>query len=265
VLKYGKVSENSKMKVTVLGSGTSQGMPVIACDCSVCASNNPKDNRLRSSIMLTIDGKNYVIDTGPDFRQQMLREKVQTLEAVIFTHEHKDHVAGMDDIRAFNFKEKRDMEIYCTAEVEVALKREFSYIFSDNNYPGIPKVKINRITNTAFSIGEIGFTPIQVMHFKMPVLGFRIGDFAYITDAKTISNEEKEKLKGTKVLIINALRITEHISHFNLEQALAFIEEIKPERAYLTHISHLLGRHDDIQKIVPKNVFLAYDGLVIQS
>jgi|TARA_R110000737_G_scaffold353439_1_gene405368 phosphoribosyl 1,2-cyclic phosphate phosphodiesterase len=249
------------MIITILGSGTSQGMPVIACDCNVCASTEPKDNRLRSSIMLTIDKKNYVIDTGPDFRQQMLRENVQTLEAVIYTHEHKDHVAGMDDVRAFNFKQKRDMEIYCNQAVEKALKREFSYVFNDDPYPGIPRVNINSINLAPFSVGEIEFIPVEVMHYKMPVLGFRIGDFAYITDAKTIAEEEKKKLRGTKVLIVNALRMTEHISHFNLEQALSFIDEIKPEKAYLTHISHLLGEHEEVQKILPKNVELAYDGL----
>lgn len=253
------------MQITVLGSGTSQGMPVIACNCDVCASTDPKDNRLRSSIMLTVNEKNYVIDTGPDFRQQMLRENVQTLEAVIYTHEHKDHVAGMDDVRAFNFKEKRDMEIYCNAAVEIALRREFFYVFYDNPYPGIPKVNINSIESEPFSIGETEFIPVEVMHYKMPVLGFRIGDFAYITDAKTIAKEEKEKLKGTKILIVNALRISEHISHFNLEQALEFIAEIKPEKAYLTHISHLLGRHKEIQKILPKNVELAYDGLKFKA
>jgi phosphoribosyl 1,2-cyclic phosphate phosphodiesterase len=257
------VNKINTLKITILGSGTSQGVPVIACDCDVCSSNDSKDNRLRSSIMLTMDEKNYVIDTGPDFRQQMLRAKVQSMEAVIFTHEHKDHVAGLDDIRAFNFKQKRDMEIYCNANVEIALRREFSYVFGDNPYPGIPKVNINRIDKEPFFINNIEFIPIEVMHYKMPVLGYRIGDFAYITDAKTVTNQEKEKLKGTKILMVNALRITEHISHFNLEQALAFIEEIKPEIAYLTHISHLLGKHEEVEKVLPKNVFIAYDGLEI--
>lgn len=259
------MSKPSHLKVTVLGSGTSQGMPVIACNCEVCASTNPMDNRLRSSILLTIDEKNYVIDTGPDFRQQMLRKNVQSMEAVIFTHEHKDHVAGLDDIRAFNFKQNCDMDVFCTSEVEVALKREFSYIFNDNPYPGIPKVNIRNITKKPFFIGNIEFIPIEVMHYKMPVLGFRVGNFTYITDARTITNTEKEKVKGTKILIVNALRISEHISHFNLEQALEFIAEIKPQKAYLTHISHLLGKHADIQKILPENVFLAYDGLHFET
>jgi phosphoribosyl 1,2-cyclic phosphate phosphodiesterase len=258
------VNKSKDIKVTVLGSGTSQGIPVIACNCEVCQSNDLKDKRLRSSIMLTIEGKNYVIDTGPDFRQQMLRENVQSLEAVIYTHEHKDHIAGMDDVRAFNFKEKRDMEIFCNAAVETALKREFYYVFSENPYPGIPKVNINQIDINPFTVGNLEFTPIEVMHYKMPVLGFRIGDFTYITDAKTITQNEKDKLRGTKVLIINALRITEHISHFNLEQALEFIAEIQPEKAYLTHISHLLGKQAEVQKVLPENVEIAYDGLTFK-
>jgi phosphoribosyl 1,2-cyclic phosphate phosphodiesterase len=253
----------SKLKFTLLGTGTSQGVPVIACGCAVCSSENLKDKRLRCSVLLTVDDKNYVIDTGPDFRQQMLRADVQSLEAVIYTHEHKDHIAGMDDVRAFNFKQKRDMEVYCNSEVETALRREFYYVFNDNPYPGIPKVNINPIANKAFQIDDILFTPIQVMHYKMPVFGFRIGDFSYITDAKTVAPEEREKLKGTKVLIVNALRKEEHISHFNLEQALAFIEEIGPEKAYLTHISHLRGKHDEVEKALPPNVRIAHDGMEI--
>jgi phosphoribosyl 1,2-cyclic phosphate phosphodiesterase len=253
-----------KMKVTFLGTGTSQGVPVIACDCAVCQSSDPKDNRLRSSVMVSFNEKNYVIDTGPDFRQQMLREKVETLSAVVYTHEHKDHVAGMDDVRAFNFKEKRDMQVYCTKEVQQALKREFSYVFNENPYPGIPKVHVNLITNRPFVVEDLEFVPIEVLHYKMPVFGYRIGDFTYITDAKTIAENEKEKIKGTRILVVNALRLTEHISHFNLEQALAFIDEIKPEKAYLTHISHLLGLQEEISKILPENVEIAYDGLTIE-
>lgn len=252
------------MKVTFLGTGTSQGVPVIACDCIVCQSSDPKDNRLRSSVMLSFNEKNYVIDTGPDFRQQMLKERVQTLSAVVFTHEHKDHVAGMDDVRAFNFKENRDMQVYCTQEVQHALKREFSYVFNDNPYPGIPKVHVNLITNQPFVVEDLEFIPIEVLHYKMPVFGYRIGDFTYITDAKTIPKIEIEKIKGTRILVVNALRLTEHISHFNLEQALAFIDEIKPEKAYLTHISHLLGLQKEISKILPENVDIAYDGLTIE-
>ena len=248
--------------VTVLGSGTSQGIPVIACDCPICVSNDPKDKRLRSAIMISYDNQNYVIDSGPDFRQQMLREGVKSLRAILFTHEHKDHVAGMDDVRAFNYRESRAMEIFCTERVETALKREFQYVFSNERYPGIPEVKLNNIDLEPFQVpdGPI-VTPIEVMHYKLPVLGFRIGDFTYITDAKTVSDKELEKVKGTKILIVNALHRSEHISHFNLEEALAFIDQVNPEKAYLTHISHLFGCHDEIEKILPPNVFLAYDGM----
>lgn len=253
------------MKVTILGSGTSQGVPVIACNCSVCSSDNPKDVRLRSSIMFTVNDENYVVDSGPDFRQQMLRENVQSLRAVLYTHEHKDHIAGMDDVRAFNFKEKRDMEIFCSNSVEEALRREFYYVFGANTYPGIPKVNLNRIIKDKFVLpcGE-SITPIEVMHYKMPVLGFRVKDFTYITDAKTISEEEKQKVKGSKILIVNALRKEEHISHFNLNEALAFIKEINPEQAFLTHISHLFGKHEEIEQELPENVKVAYDGLTIE-
>jgi phosphoribosyl 1,2-cyclic phosphate phosphodiesterase len=249
--------------VTILGSGTSQGVPVIACDCEVCMSDNPKDKRLRSSVMLTIDGLNYVIDTGPDFRQQMLRENVQELEAILYTHQHKDHLAGLDDVRAFNFKQNKDMPIYCDDRVEEALKREFEYIFSSFKYPGIPRLDVRKIDkNSAIDLpnGE-QIHCLEVIHYKLPVIGFRYKDFTYITDAKEISAIEKEKVKGSKILIVNALRREEHISHFNLEQALSFIEEVQPERAYLTHISHYLGLYDDLQQELPDNVFLAYDGM----
>lgn len=253
------------MEITILGSGTSQGVPVIACSCDVCRSTDPKDNRTRSSIMIELDGENYVIDTGPDFRQQMLREKVQSLRAILFTHEHKDHIAGLDDVRAFNFKEEREMEIYCSDRVEVALRREFHYCFSDVRYPGIPKLNLNQITNDPFELPN-GFRviPIEVLHYKLPVHAFRFGDFSYVTDAKTISDSEKEKLKGTKILIVNALHRSFHISHFNLEEALELIAELKPEKTYLTHISHLFGKHAEIELELPEGVFVAYDGLKIE-
>lgn len=248
--------------VTVLGSGTSQGIPVIACDCHVCTSPDVKDNRLRCSVLIEIGGRNLVIDAGPDFRQQMLRSKVKSLEAVLFTHEHKDHMAGLDDVRAFNFIENRDMDIYCSKAVETALRREYHYAFSEDKYPGIPQLNIINIRNTPFSVsGDIPVTPVEVMHYFMPVFGFRIGDFAYITDAKTIEDQEIEKLKGVKVLIVNALRKEPHISHFNLEEALNFIREVNPEKAYLTHISHMFGTHREIESELPPNVFAAYDGL----
>lgn len=260
------MKEKGKLKVTILGSGTSQGIPVIACDCEVCQSSDVKDNRLRCSIMLTINGLNYVIDTGPDFRQQMLREKVQSLESIIFTHEHKDHLAGLDDVRAFNFKQKKDMLVYCNQAVEDALRREFYYVFNGNDYPGIPKLELERISKEIpFQIADgVEVIPVEVMHYKLPVLGFRIDNFAYITDAKTVSEEEKTKLKNVEVLIVNALRREEHISHFNLNQALAFIKEVNPKKAYLTHISHAFGTHESILKELPMNVSVAFDGMQIE-
>ena len=194
----------------------------------------------------------------------MLRENVQTLRAVLFTHEHKDHVSGLDDVRAFNFKEQRDMQVYCSKRVEVALKREFHYVFDEDKYPGVPLIQLNTIQNEKFTLpGGLEVQPIEVMHYKMPVIAYRIKDFAYITDAKTISESEREKLKGVKVLIVNALRIQEHISHFNLIEALKLIEEVKPEKAYLTHISHLFGTHEEIKALCPSNVYPAFDGLKI--
>ncbi|MEY4659845.1 MAG: hypothetical protein RJB36_1611 [Bacteroidota bacterium] len=248
-------------KVRILGSGTSQGIPMIACDCDVCQSTDPRDRRLRSSILLELNGLNYCIDAGPDFRYQLLREKVKHLEGILFTHEHKDHVAGLDDVRAFNYFSQKPMNIYCSKNVETALHREFHYVFNEKNYPGIPKINLIPIDKNPFNLDGIEVIPIEVMHYKLPVLGFRIGSFAYITDAKTVAEEEKNKLKNVDILIINALHKFPHISHFNLEEALAFIDEIKPKKAYLTHISHLFGKHEEILKELPKHVSLLYDGL----
>ncbi len=252
------------MKFTFLGTGTSQGIPVIACSCKVCMSDNPKDKRLRTSGMFEIDGRVLVIDTGPDFRQQMLQNKVKTIDAVIYTHEHKDHIAGMDDVRPFNYIQKKNIEIYATERVKEALHKDFHYAFDPKyQYPGIPLVNINLISNQTFDCQGIEVIPIEVLHYKLPVLGFRIKNFTYITDANYISEKEKEKIKGSKVLVVNALRHQTHISHFNLKEALELIAELKPEKAYLTHISHHLGLHKDVQEMLPENVYLAYDGLSI--
>ena len=252
------------MTITFLGTGTSQGVPVIACNCEVCTSPDPRDKRLRSSIMIEDDGKVIVIDSGPDFRYQMLRAKVRHLDAIVFTHEHKDHIAGMDDIRAFNYRQESAIDVYATTRVQEALKREFSYVFAEMKYPGIPEVSLKTIDLKPFSIGNILFRPIEVMHYKLPVLGFRIGDFTYITDAKTIAEPEKQKIKGTKILVINALQIEKHISHFTFVEAIAFAKEIGAEKTYFTHISHRLGRHEAILGLLPKNITLAYDGLVLE-
>ncbi len=254
----------NKLEITFLGTGTSAGVPMIACNCWVCTSVDEKDKRLRSSLLIQSKEKTIVIDSGPDFRQQMLRENVQGLDALILTHEHKDHIAGLDDIRAFNFKQNKEADVYASERVQEALKREFSYVFNGDKYPGIPKIKLHTIENVSFQIGDVLFEPIQVYHYKLPVFGFRIQDFCYITDAKTISKEEKEKLKGLKVLVLNALRKESHISHFTLEEAVELIGELKPERAFLTHISHQLGTQKEVDAILPKNISCAYDGLKIQ-
>ena len=253
------------MKITFLGTGTSQGIPVIACDCEVCLSKNEKDKRLRVSILIETKNNTLVIDSGPDFRTQMLREDVQDIDGILYTHEHKDHVAGLDDVRPFCFKHNKEIEIYAHQRVLKALKGEFHYIFDDRfNYPGIPRIHANEITNTAFQINGDEVTPIEGLHYKLPVFGYRIKDFTYITDMNYISEKELEKVKGTKILVINALQKTEHISHFTLAQALEIVEKIKPEKAYFTHMSHTLGLHDEVSQELPKNVFLAYDGLEIE-
>jgi phosphoribosyl 1,2-cyclic phosphate phosphodiesterase len=249
------------VRITFLGTGTSQGVPVIACNCEVCTSADPRDNRLRTSILIEDEGKVIVIDSGPDFRYQMLRANVQRLDAIVFTHEHKDHIAGLDDIRAFNYRQKGPVDVYADERVQAALKREFYYIFAEFKYPGIPQLNLHTIGLDPFNIGNVHFTPIEVLHYMLPVLGFRINDFTYITDAKTVSEHEKEKIKGTKILVINALQKQSHISHFTLDEAIAFAEEIGAEKTYLTHISHRLGRHMDISKVLPPHIELAYDGL----
>jgi phosphoribosyl 1,2-cyclic phosphate phosphodiesterase len=247
--------------ITFLGTGTSQGVPVIACNCEVCTSADFRDKRLRTSIMIKGKGQVIVIDSGPDFRYQMLRANVQRLDAIAFTHEHKDHIAGLDDIRAFNYRQKGPIDVYADLRVQAALKREFYYIFEEFKYPGIPQLNLHTIGAEPFNIGHINFIPIEVMHYKLPVLGFRINDFTYITDAKTVSETEKQKIKGSKTLVINALQKQTHISHFTLDEAIAFAEEIGAEKTYFTHISHRLGKHEDVSAQLPPNIELAYDGL----
>jgi phosphoribosyl 1,2-cyclic phosphate phosphodiesterase len=253
------------MRFTFLGTGTSQGVPVIGCTCDVCLSGDIRDNRLRTSALVEVNGNTFVIDTGPDFRQQMLRNTPTDMPKVLFTHEHKDHIAGLDDIRAFNFKYRKPIDIYATAQVQEALKREFHYVFSTHKYPGVPEVNLIDISDgKEFTVSDTKILPIRLMHYKMPVFGFRIENLAYITDANYIAPEEREKLKNLDVLVLNALRKKEHISHFNLEEALEVIAELKPKRAYLTHISHLLGRHEVVSRELPENVFLSEDGLTLE-
>ncbi len=252
------------MEITFLGTGTSQGVPIIACPCEVCQSTDTHNKRLRSSILIEEKGKVFVIDTGPDFRQQMLRENVKQLDAVLFTHEHKDHTAGFDDIRAFNYIQQKEMDVYASQRVQQAIRNDFAYIFSDFKYPGIPEVKLHLLENKLTTIEGVDFLPIEVLHYRLPVFAFRINDFTYITDANYISEKEKEKIKGSKVIVVNALRREEHISHFTFEQAIQLMEELKPEKAYFTHISHQLGLHADVEKELPSFISLAYDGLKLQ-
>lgn len=251
-----------KLKVTFLGTGTSQGVPVIACDCRVCASDHAKDKRLRTAALIETDNLNIIIDSGPDFRFQVLRAGIRKLDAILFTHEHRDHIAGLDDVRSFNYKQNKAMPLYGNELVMDQIKREFHYAF-DNNYPGIPQLEIHQIDNNPFNIGDLLISPIEVLHHKLPVFGFRIEDFTYITDANTIPEKEIEKILGSKTLVINALQRDDHISHFTLEEALSMIERIQPEKAFLTHISHKMGLHHEVLKELPPNVFLAYDGLSI--
>ena len=252
------------MQITFLGTGTSQGVPVIACGCEVCQSLDFRDKRFRVSIHIEIDGNSFVIDTGPDFRQQMLRERIKNLDAVIFTHEHKDHTAGLDDVRAYNFFQKRDMPIYARKQVLEQIKTEFAYAFTEIRYPGIPQIQLNEIHNRTFEIAGVNFTPVEVMHLHLPVFGFRIKDFTYITDVNFISEAEIEKIKGSKVVVIGALRKEKHLSHFSLAEAIEVIKKIAPEQAYITHISHQMGLHREVEMELPPFINLAYDGLVLK-
>lgn len=249
------------IEATFLGTGTSQGVPVIACGCEVCRSVDKYDKRLRSSLLLTINGHHIVIDAGPDFRQQMLREEIRTLRAILLTHEHVDHIFGLDDIRSFNWLQNHPTDIYAETRVQEAIKRIFHYVFADYKYPGVPEMKLHTIENAPFEIEGIRFIPIRCYHHKLPVYGFRVGNLTYITDTNFIPAEELEKIKGTEILIINALRREKHISHFNLDEALEMVEVVKPGKTYLTHLSHNFGKHSDIQAVLPKNVFVAFDGL----
>jgi phosphoribosyl 1,2-cyclic phosphate phosphodiesterase len=257
-------NKSFSLKITFLGTGTSQGIPLIGCGCEVCTSTDTKDKRLRSSVMINSGKTNVVIDTGPDFRQQMLRENVKKLDAVVFTHEHKDHIAGLDEVRAFNFINGMIMPVFATERVQQAIKREFAYIFSGENYPGIPKIDLVTLDNSDFKVGELNFTPIDVLHYKLPVKAFRVGNFTYITDANFISEAEKNKVRGSEVIVINALRRSEHISHFTLEQAIDLAKDFGAGRTYFTHISHQMGTHAEVSKELPAGIELAYDGLEIE-
>ncbi len=257
------MADPKSMSVTFLGTGTSTGVPVVACDCQVCVSNDPRDHRLRTSVMIEINGQHYVIDCGPDFRYQMIREKVDDISAILFTHGHRDHIAGLDDVRAFNYVLNKTVDIYATEKVIDSINKEFPYVLKEKRFFGAPQLHFHIIDNKPFAINGIRFTPVEVMHHKMPVFGFRIGDFTYITDASHIEEEEIDKIRGSKFLVINALRKSKHISHFSLDEALQVIEMVQPRQAWITHLSHFMGLHEDINNLLPENVTLAYDGLKV--
>ena len=255
--------ETPSLKIIFLGTGTSQGVPVPGCNCTVCRSTNPHDKRLRSSLLIRVNGKNILIDAGPDFRYQMLRNHIMHLDAILLTHGHRDHTAGLDDIRSYNYFQGKNVPIFCEKRVEETLRQEFFYAFKESTYEGVPRFNIQLISEQPFIIDELNVTPIRVMHSNLPILGFRFGSFAYITDAKYIEPKELAKLQNLDILVINALRKEKHVSHFNLEEALHVINQIKPKQAYLTHISHLMGLHAEVSALLPKHVALAYDQLTI--
>jgi len=252
------------LTITFLGTGTSSGVPMIACPCEVCHSSDPKDKRLRCSMLVQSANTTLVVDTGPDFRYQMLRADVTHLDAILFTHPHKDHVAGLDDVRAFNFFSGRSMNVYANELTQEVIIREFPYAFTENKYPGLPEIDLHSIDMEPFVVGDIPVTPILVWHLKMPVLAFRFGGFTYITDANKIEASEKEKIKGSEVLVLNALRKEKHISHFSLDEAIALAKELQVPQTFITHLSHQMGKHEDVGKSLPEGVSFAYDTLTIK-
>lgn len=251
------------MKVTFLGTGTSSGVPIIGCTCRVCRSLDYRDKRLRTSVHLSVDGHSFVVDTGPDFRQQMLRAHVDCIDALLFTHEHKDHTAGLDDIRAFNFRQQQEIPVFAEPRVLQQLQQEFAYIFAEHKYPGIPQVGLHPIEadDAPFYVQGVAVQPLRALHHKLPVLGFRIGGFCYLTDANRLSPETLDQMRGAEVIVLNALRREAHLSHFTLAEAIAILEDVRPKRAYLTHISHQLGLHREVEAELPSWIRLAYDGL----
>ena len=250
-----------KIKLTFLGTGTSQGVPVIACNCPACRSTDEYDKRLRASVLLEIGDIALVIDAGPDFRQQMLRANVKRLDGILLTHEHKDHVAGLDDVRAFNYITSEAVKIYAEKRVQETLRKEYSYAFEEEKYPGVPEFNLQTIDESPFKIAGIDIIPIRVMHYHLPILAYKIGNIAYVTDANFIEEKEKEKLRSLDILIINSVRFEKHLSHYSVPEVIKLVDELRPKKAYLTHLSHQIGLHRDIQEKLPANLSAAYDGL----
>lgn len=251
------------MKITLLGTGTSQGVPVVGCTCEVCRSADPRDNRLRTSAFVETDGVSLLIDSGPDLRQQLLRERITHVDAVLLTHEHKDHLAGLDDIRPVYFRQKQPMDIYAMQRVLTVVRKDYDYAFKSHPYPGAPSFQLHPVRHDPFFVKNVEIQPVQVRHLTLPILGYRIGKFAYITDASFVAESEIARLQDLEVLVVNALHHEKHYSHFNLEEALRFVETVKPRRAFLTHTSHHMGLYADVEKMLPANVTLGYDGLQI--
>ena len=252
------------LQINFLGTGTSSGVPMIACNCEVCTSTDKKDKRLRSSVMIRSDSTTLVVDSTPDFRYQMLRAKVKSLDAIIFTHPHKDHIAGLDDVRAFNYFSKKPMPVFANEMTQAAIIREFPYAFTENKYPGLPEISLHTINEEHFTVGNIPIIPILVWHLKMPVLGFRFGNFTYITDANRIEESEKAKIKGSEIIVVNALRKEKHESHYSLREAISLVEELAVPKAFFTHISHQLGKHEIVNSTLPEGMSLAHDGLILE-
>ncbi len=253
------------VKLTFLGTGTSQGVPMIACPCEVCHSADPHDKRLRTSALVQSGGRNIVIDAGPDFRTQMLAADVRRLDGILLTHEHKDHIGGIDDVRAYNYFQRGPVDIYATERVQNAVRKDYDYAFDEHPYPGAPQINLHTVGGEPFDVNGVEVVPVRGMHMKLPVTGFRIGGLAYLTDFNSIGHDEIMKIRGVEVLVVNALRYEKHLSHFTVQEAVILSRYVGAKRTFLTHMSHQLGFHAVEERRLTEGVFLAYDGLTIET